>query len=61
MKSSESLIVTDMLPQRHVPLMPEENLEEGWALGSPVGSLGMVKSWRSGWLAGQRVADGFGW
>ena len=59
-KSSESLMVTIMLPQRQVPLMPEENLEEGWAFGSPVGSLGMVESWGVvGWsVRGLRLGSG---
>ena len=42
-KSSESLIVTVMLPQRQDPLMPFANSEASWLLGSPVNS-GMMES-----------------
>jgi hypothetical protein len=51
-KSSVSLMVTLMLPQRHVELMPLLYCAVSYELGSPVNFDGsaMVDEWSEAWL-----------
>lgn len=53
MKSSESVIVTAMLPHRQWPLREVEKVEGGCCLGSPVRSgivVGGLHGWSEKWI-----------